>query len=681
MLRINRLRGIIRTDNGDYCFDKKLNDGLNFIASLDNTSGKSSVLDIIYYCLGFEQIIGGTGEHVLTSVYKTTLDDAGNQWNVLESDCYLEISNGEDVITILRAAKSVNRNTHLITVFYADIDSISDPSTISDDMYVNMRDAATNDKGFHTFLEKFLHLELPTVPAVDGAERKLYLPLIFSSMFIEQKRGWAGIFAGIPYFGINESKKRIVEFVIGLDTLSNERKKSQINIKKSQIENDWETTTVEFSNMVNREACKIMNLPSRPKLLDQELMDRIHLFKMGFDTVPIANYINDLNEKYQSLAVKTPRVIDNFDELQNELSETENSITSLEDSYRTLLNKIAVEKKTINSLRDDLEVVNFDLRNNKDVAKLKRLGSDVEASLVDDLCPLCNQKIQDSLLLAQNEVQVMSVDENIRHLDAQKKMLEYALQAHKQNKEDLSASMTDVENKLFTLRRLAKSLRSDLYSIDDDLSESIVYKKIQIENEVEKLTALENELGNVKGKLVLLSERWKSYLEEQASLPKKYYTDDDEQKIAYFQRKFRENLKRYGYKSIANIDKIEISKETYLPTIEGFDMKFDSSASDNIRSIWAFTMALLQTSIYFRGNHPGVVIFDEPDQHSIIINDLKEFIASVEETKDYSQVVFGITLKDTETKEVIEKTESKTLVLLEGKAYQQSSASDSSNKE
>lgn len=29
------------------------------------------------------------------------------------------------------------------------------------DMYVHMRNSATNIKGFHTFLEKFLHLDLP----------------------------------------------------------------------------------------------------------------------------------------------------------------------------------------------------------------------------------------------------------------------------------------------------------------------------------------------------------------------------------------------------------------------------------------------------------------------------------------------------------------------------------------
>lgn len=79
-----------------------------------------------------------------------------------------------------------------------------------EDMYVHMRNSATNIKGFHTFLEKFLHLDLPLVPATDGNQRKLYLQLIFSCMFIEQKHGWGDIFSGIPILGIKDSKKRVI---------------------------------------------------------------------------------------------------------------------------------------------------------------------------------------------------------------------------------------------------------------------------------------------------------------------------------------------------------------------------------------------------------------------------------------------------------------------------------------
>ena len=47
MLRINRLRVEINTVKGVYGIDKAFEDGLNFIASLENTCGKSSILAAI----------------------------------------------------------------------------------------------------------------------------------------------------------------------------------------------------------------------------------------------------------------------------------------------------------------------------------------------------------------------------------------------------------------------------------------------------------------------------------------------------------------------------------------------------------------------------------------------------------------------------------------------------------
>ena len=73
MLKINRLRVEINTVKGVYGIDERFCSGLNFIASRENTCGKSSILEAIYYCLGFEQILGGAsgiGSKVLTSAFK-----------------------------------------------------------------------------------------------------------------------------------------------------------------------------------------------------------------------------------------------------------------------------------------------------------------------------------------------------------------------------------------------------------------------------------------------------------------------------------------------------------------------------------------------------------------------------------------------------------------------------------
>lgn len=108
---------------------------------------------------------------------------------------------------------------------------------------------------------------------------------------------------------------------------------------------------------------------------------------------------------------------------------------------------------------------------------------------------------------------------------------------------------------------------------------------------------------------------------------------------------------------MGNVNAIEISEDNYLPVIDRFDMKFDSSASDNIRAIWAYTMALLQTSNEYAGNHPGMLIFDEPAQHSIGAHDTKALFDSILKLGSNCQVIIGITINNIDIRKVISEIE------------------------
>lgn len=74
-------------------------------------------------------------------------------------------------------------------------------------------------------------------------------------------------------------------------------------------------------------------------------------------------------------------------------------------------------------------------------------------------------------------------------------------------------------------------------------------------------------------------------------------------------------------------------------------MKFDSSASDNISAIWAFTFTLMQTSFESKGNNPKIMIFDEPAQQSMVPKDMPNFLKSSENFNQKFQVVIGKTIK------------------------------------
>lgn len=657
MLKINRLKISIMAANKEYSFDETFNSGLNFVASDDNTKGKSSVLIAIYYCLGFEEIIGGVNEKVLTSAYKTMIEDDKNIWPVLESGVFLEVSNGVEEITIYRSAKSDTRDSKLVTVYFSKLTDMYAEHTNMDEFYVHMPNAANNIKGFHNFLEKYIGIELPLVPANDGVDRKLYLQLVFAAMFIEQKNGWSGIYSGMPYLAVKDSKKRVTEFILGLSTFENERKRNAIANKERYQKEQWRSLYNEMVSLQNRNQCIVKNVPLSPEILSKDFAENVHIVRNVGEPVSIDEWIIELQMEHDSLKTIKTRVVDNYDELEEELEEVEMVLSENHDKERDLQAEIGVEKRAILELKSNLEIIKHDIMNNKDALRLKKLGSNLQCKSFEGICPTCNQKIQDSLLPIQHQSNVMTIEQTINHLTAQKEMLEFALEYHRNRSAKLDSALQDIRSKTMTLFRLAKTIRGDLYSVDEDLSETIIYKRMSIEHHIADLNEFKESIKEIVNKFIGLSEKWHELLQEKEMLSQKRFAESDEETIKIFENSFVANLKDFKYTSISNIGAIEISRDNYMPVIDRFDMKFDSSASDNIRAIWSYTLALLQTSEKQIGNHPGVLIFDEPTQHSIGAEDANAFFKSIIALGNKCQVIVGITVNNADIKNVISNLE------------------------
>ena len=654
MFKINRLRVEITTINGTYGIDETFDYGVNFVSSQENTMGKSSVLEAIYYCLGFEQIIGGTkgiGSSVLTSAFKTTIIDKDKNWNVLESGAYLELFNGIRTITIYRNIISEDKDNRLINVYNGTIKKVLKNNLSSVDYYVHMPNSATNDRGFHMFLEEFLHLNIPLVSTTDGTERKIYLQMIFSAMFIEQKHGWSDLLSGMPYFGIKESKKRTIEFILGLDVFEAEKEKNKLKSIKNKIESEWKHSIDLISLEASFRENYIPKLPINPKIINDNEINNIRIYNnAGLD---LDTEIYNLNDELIAYNQLKPKVIDNFEQLHKELDLNESEINELNTKFKEVVTQISFEDETINKITKSIEVLVRDIRNNKDVAKLQKLGSENGFSIEDGNCPVCHQPIQDNILDMSNNI-FMNIDDNIQHLQEQKKLLEFSLVKHTEEKESLLNKKAQIERHIKTLTKLSQSIRTDLFdSVDSSDSETILIKKINIRQRIDSLKELQEQLNIFKKQISNLSDLWADYLNRKKNLPKDDYSYDDYKKISLLKDKFIKNLKLYNYSSLSDFTKIDISKETLLPTIDGFDMKFDSSASDSVRLIWAYSLSLLQVSIEKNGNHPGILIFDEPAQQSIVPEDMKQLIGSLIQIRNKAQIILAITLNSDELNEII----------------------------
>ncbi|GAG75715.1 unnamed protein product, partial [marine sediment metagenome] len=258
MLRIVQLRIDITTTDGRFGATIPFHSGLNIIRG-DNTTGKSTALECVLYCLGIEELLGGRNEKTMQSVLKDEVEGQNRKFTVIESTVSLEISNGNEAVVVKRAVKSTSRDPRLIEVLKGP--AISSPSNeySSDFMFLHDPGAATDiEYGFHNFLETFMGVTLPLVEQFSGGERKLYLQCVFPAFYIEQKGGWSDFMATIPNFGIRGVKSRTAEFILGLDVIENIRKKQDLSQKKAELLGEWRSTYLSMVSIAKRNNGRIV---------------------------------------------------------------------------------------------------------------------------------------------------------------------------------------------------------------------------------------------------------------------------------------------------------------------------------------------------------------------------------------------------------------------------------------
>lgn len=660
MLYIKRIRIEIQTDGELYGFDESFNEKVQLIWSRGNTVGKSSILSAIFYGLGMEEIIGGKGQVILSPVFKKELKSETSLLKVLESKIYLEISNGIDTNTIFRSALHEYRSDTLATVYNSNYDSISNPATTSTDYYIHGPNSASNQSGFFSYLEKFLKIELPKVPNRSDNESKLYLQLIFSSMLIEQKRGWADFFSAMPHFGILDAKKRVVEFILNMDSLENEKEKKRILDEEKSLKTDWKLLYSEIFNVLNKYNIKLKGITNTIEILKPDHLIEF-VVEQSNSTTSLNEYIKYLEQKY----AESENIIKNDDQhvekLQDKLNETLANIQVLENNInqaQSILNMEILESK---QLAKRLSIIENDINNNTDALKLQNIGSTHNFDMFKGKCPTCKQDIVDSVLTVQNSNLVMAIGENISHLKAQKNVFAHSLHQIENNIQDINLKITQAIQAKTELEHLARILKNDIFSLSGSYSEESVYKRVKLFNEIEKYKQILEKSITIKQKFSTLSESWKKNRTDKKNLPKGKLSETDELKLQTLKTNFITNLKNFNFKSITNIDSISISDETFLPAVDGFDLKFDSSASDYIRGIWSFTIALLQTSNELNGNHFGLILFDEPGQHNIVQEDITQLFKVLNTINGESQTFIGITAENIDIKELVKLDDSKNI--------------------
>ncbi|RFM19443.1 hypothetical protein C1147_10730 [Clostridium botulinum] len=110
-------------------------------------------------------------------------------------------------------------------------------------------------------------------------------------------------------------------------------------------------------------------------------------------------------------------------------------------------------------------------------------------------------------------------------------MLEFAISTHKYNIKQIEENVNKLHKNILTDRRILRSVKNDLYTIDNNISETVIREKVLIQNEIEELTEEISNVKNLSKEFISLSNDWKNLINDKAKLPKDKFTEKDKIKI------------------------------------------------------------------------------------------------------------------------------------------------------
>lgn len=625
IIRGVRLRAT--TNEGEYGFRFNFARTLTIVRA-KNSSGKSTLFNSLLYGIGMEELVGGKNEKVLPYALKEHIEHDGRRILITASEVLLEIENRSgEVVTLRRAIRDAVRDPKLIEVFTAAHVTENQALGEARPTYVHDGGGAKRPEGFHRFLETFLDLSLPRVPTTNGGDTKLYLQAVFAALAVEQKRGWTDYIANIPFYGIRDARTKVVEFLLGLDVFEINAARNRLNAESVEIDTDWRKVYEELRREANPLGAVIDGAASTPSALFKEGEASIRKLAGG-SSVPLTEHISQLRSEYAALQKQAEQyhkasgaealhsVTVAMDELQG--------LSVLHERATTLHAEQRVSLKDYEKL---LAEANEDLERNKTAAKLRDLGAKHDVATAVGKCPTCNQPVDDTLLAGAVTGPQMDLATNIAYLESQRRMLTRQIAGLKTGLQASEVRITELATRIASKRDLLTAMRGDVTSGASE-SKAIVRRQVQIEVEVEALERLQTKATELFARLGQIAVRMSVNQAARKGMPKEAYSAADIQRIKRFQLNFRANAGAFGYES-APISEVEIGKDTLVPCLAQMelreirtDIKSDSSASDFVRLIWSYLLALHQTSATHlsQGNHPGLLMFDEPGQHSMAVD-------------------------------------------------------------
>lgn len=654
-IKVDAVRLRASTSRGLYGFDAALSGSVTVIRG-SNTVGKSLLLQSLLYGLGMDDLYA-TQQGTLTRAMTSTLDTSEGRVDVLSSEVWLQVTSSTGTITtqrIVKPASGSSPNAHQLMKVWNQAGLTDTEGTREEPThyFVNRPGSAEDERGFHVFLAKFLGVDLPRVPNYNGSDTRLYLQILFGLCYVEQKRGWGGTVPQVPTkYRIVEPLRRGVEFVLELEVLEklSQRRTLDDAIRRLEVEEKHLRGRLEVAATMNGARLLMSQLPNRnarsPKKISEGYKPEA---KPDFEVlsgeawVPLDERIAQLQQSHvlrsRTAAEAGSRPLRANDrELEQRLARVQAAIKSASLQLRDIDDAESMLDTQMGALNRRLSRIEEELSRYRQLQVLSSLGAEVAPSaLVDGDCPTCHQSLlgvespdDDNVLPVEETVVVLTNERGtVRGLIAQ---ADTAMARLEPRRVALAAAMSD-------LREQARALQNDLTAPESLPSIADLQQALSEET-------LERSLTRLREATAPDVEAWQrtvaTYLDallKRAALGDATLSEADRLQLSGWTGLLRQLLASFEFES-ARPDEVTID-ETMRPTVEGYDISFQNSASDGIRLRWAYLLSLLETASGIGKRHPGLVIFDEPGQQGVEPTSLAAFCRKSAEAAACGQVIF-----------------------------------------
>ncbi|MGW7246308.1 AAA family ATPase [Streptomyces decoyicus] len=627
-LKLTEIEVHSRTDAGNLIYSAEFNDGLNVLAA-PNSFGKSTLLQAITYALGLEGMFSASRKPPFGPALTAVADfPDSKRARVRESWVTLTVENHRgEFLKVKRFVMGDGVDSSLVQTWhsltYRDLRVANQV-----DLFVRQPGAAVRKLGFHHLLANFIGWDVPLVPGFNSAEVPLYMEAIFPMFYVEQKSGWSGVTPRMPtYLRIRDVLRRSAEFTLGLSTLDRLRALTALRSEEEQIKTAWKLAVerlVSAAESINSRLAFLQESPVTPArrqdLVPEALMDSRWL--------PTSAVLETWREQLRALSRhEVVTAGSRTAQARRELAEAEQEVRQLGADLRLFDEQLSLSRNDLDMLAGRLAALDEERARLLDLRKLRSFGSILSIETVArEKCPTCGQDLDEREVATG---MAASLDESLSEVEAERGALISVRVSTENRRATAERDKRAIQALLDEARQRVRFLRDELSGPSAAPSKSLVQEQIRLENNVEYGQRLIDFTDQVNEALEGLAERWQNVRDRIKELGRSTLSAEDERIVSRMQSSFRGQVAEYGLRSVPP-NELSIDPETLVPVNDGVELAFDLSmaisASDMIRTKWAYYVSLFEASKQSeRGRHANLLIFDEPRQQETDRRSLSAF--------------------------------------------------------